>query len=298
MITRLERAQKRASRFLVTLVIVAAVSKDHLLGIIEAGGSELSGHQTSGEPKGDGPTAASAAHGVVVRVTKPPSAGDQKLPTPHAAVSQTINRIRALFVVALICFYALLEYMVEMSVAKLRFVRRFVMGGTDIEDYWLDVVFQSDKVIGGGLIHIQYRAGEYLLEGRDFDANQQWTGWFATEISQYEDKCLLYKYRALRPGEREEGTGHGEYNFNNGVERLPTHYFGHFYEDRNNRRYYVYGERLSVFLPDKKKRRELTQPARVAELVAEFIKQRSPILPVGKESMPPQGRPFSTTPSA
>jgi hypothetical protein len=82
-----------------------------------------------------------------------------------------------------------------------------------------------------GLVQIYYEDGTYKMDGRQFDSGGVWTGWFRTEISRYDERSLIYKYRALRPDIDEDSTGHGEYNFSSKADGNLTHFYGHFYED-------------------------------------------------------------------
>jgi hypothetical protein len=295
MIERLEKAREWVSHFLVALVIVAA-AKDHVFEALPTFGlSDEQANEPNTQPKDN--TSSSDKRDITNKKSK--HHNNAKLDTDitnkkpkHNNDVISVNRkqiVLTLYVISLIFIYAVLETATEFSISRVRFVRRVIMGGEDIEDGWLDIVFHSDEVIGGGFIRIYYHSDGYKIEGRDFTPNHIWTGWFTSELTRYRESCLLFKYRALRPGIKEDGTGHGEYNFAGDQSGHLTHYFGHFFEDRDNKRYYVYGERTSVYLPDRKLRKELLKPDKMAELVAKFMEDRKNVLPI--TDLAPEKRP-------
>jgi hypothetical protein len=257
MIVRLQHAREWASRLFVSLVIIAAVVKDHVF-------------EALGKPSGDAASEASAAATEKAAVTA------LSLPSPLIPIA---------YILALILLYALLETLVDVAIDGSRTVRRLLMGDEDIEGYWLDVVFQSDGVVSGGVVNIYYEDGLYKIEGRDFDETGVWRGWFATELSLYDSRYLSFKYRSIRPGATEDGTGHGQYNFTSGGAHRLTHFFGYFFEDRNARRFYLYGERLSDFVGPSADIKQAMKSTAIPPLVARFIDERRSALPVVPEAV-------------
>jgi hypothetical protein len=260
MIHRLERYRAWVSRFLVALIVVAAVAKDHVFEAATNLGTHVEQVVLGEEPQ-------------VSNVS-----GQQG--SSHRSNNGANN---LLAIVILVILYAVLEIAAEFSISKVGFIRRAIMGSSDIEGCWLDIVFQSDQIISGGFVIMYYdeEGKGYRVEGRDFDVDGIWKAWFTTEITRYDNETLSYKYRAVRPGVKVDGTGHGQFNFSSDNKGM-THYLGYFYEDRNNRRFYVYGERLSTYIPNRRERRRRSKPDQLAALVTQFIKDRKGVLPIHK----------------
>jgi hypothetical protein len=244
MIERLEKAREWGSRLLVSFVIVAAVAKDYVFAAVLKG-----------------PPADPHALGQVT----------------HASVPMYVS---AIYILALIFIYSTLEVAADAAIDGSRRVRRWLMGKDDIEGYWLNIVYQSDRIIAGGVLYIYYENRSYKMEGRDFDLDGVWRGWFGTDISRYSNRCLSYKYHALRPGPRDDGTGHGENNFTSGGPGSIRQFDGYFFEDRNERRFYVHGERLLDFIDDTDDLRSAMSAISVPPLVARFIDERKDAMPV------------------
>ena len=235
MIRRLEQGREVASRLIVSGVIIAAISKDHVFHQIEA-----------------------------LSLTLP---------------EKTLGLI---YVVALIFLDIGLEAATDFAIDSQRWVRRLIMGSQDIEGYWLDVVYHSDRIISGGLVRYFYEDRTYKVSGRDFDEAGQWFGWWESEISAYEAGRLDYKFRALRPGGGNDATGHGENHFSSNDRELSRQYDGYYFEGRNDRRFYVHGERLEDFLKSQKlSMNEALKAVRIPGLVKAFVESRKPALPLG-----------------
>lgn len=235
MVERLENARTWLTRLIVSLVLLAALSKDVVFDLAGAWAS----------------TGANSAF------------------------------YQAIYIIGLILIYAALEGLTGLAIDKFRFVRRLLMGHEDIEGYWLDVVYQSDKIIAGGLIVIAYEDRSYKISGRDFDENGALSAWFSSEISHFEQGRYRFTYRSMRPRPARDGTGHGEHQFSGSGYKRFVQYDGHYFEARGTRRFYVHGERLSDFVKSRKMSlREAMKPNNIPPLVDAFIDARRAALPL------------------
>jgi hypothetical protein len=144
----------------------------------------------------------------------------------------------------------------------------------EIEGIWLGVVMLSDELIGGAWIVIESKDGMYVIEGDDFDRNGKMAGTFKTMLSEFDDGELQYKYKILKLGDRGEKTGHGVYRFHGSGSHKVWNFDGNFYEDQHERRFYTYGERLKVFIPNRPEYRRLRRPENRPELILKFIEDR------------------------
>jgi hypothetical protein len=249
MIYRLHAVRGWISKLLVVTVIVAAVFKDKI-------------YEWQTDVFGD-----------VVVVKQGPGSGE---PQGKTIINEKHVRTIVLIIV-LIIFYGIAETAVEASFDKSRVVRKVAMGKSDIEDVWLDIVYLSDKVIGGGYIVISYDEGKYRLDGEDFNENGYRTGDFESTISDYDNHTLLFKYIAHRGGGKGRSSGHGEYKFSGDGHGKFSCLSGHFYEDGSTDHFYIYGERLKYIISNVSgnnntaKSRKQTQ--RRAELVKKFLEE-------------------------
>lgn len=133
------------------------------------------------------------------------------------------------------------------AIDRLRFVRRLLSGGNDIEGDWVDVITDAtnpDQIVKAEYCRIRFRQGGYILSGDTWTLDGQWRGNFVTSGgASYIDRVLEYHYRT---GLRTVG-GFGVLILTP-IDSLPSDWFGRYAEEGSRTIFTTRGKRISTKL--------------------------------------------------
>lgn len=149
-------------------------------------------------------------------------------------------------------------------VDHLRFVRRLLAGEDDIEGYWVDVdinLDNPDQIRFVEFCKIWYRKGQYIISGDSWTVDGAWVQEFSSIGGIYENKTLIYAYRAAFT----PVGGYGVITFSPHDSR-PTDFMCRYQDDNSRTRHITRGRRIAAgsrnLSPDQRR-----------ELALEFAKQ-------------------------
>jgi hypothetical protein len=217
MIERLNRGRDRVRTVIVLICIVALAFKQELLAYVQ---SHIGQIRLIAEPK---PNLFSVPLGDTV---------------PKAVEFGHLEVVIPL--IAVIIFFVVAERAADISIDKVRFVRRMLLGRYDVEGRWIDIVYKNRAAVSGGIVDIRYRKGTYSICGYDYKPNGEKGDTFESDSSLYEQGVLRYSFVQHR---KNKG-GNATYRFSIQGFFGPRYFEGEFYNNGDSSHYEVFGHRI------------------------------------------------------
>ena len=227
MIEKLESAREKIHKIVVIACIVAVVFKDDIKKII------AEGVRSSINPK---------------------------------LILFDIDPVNVLIALSVIFVYIIIESLTDVFIDNIKGIRKLIMRKDDIESFWIDVVFDSQRVVGLGFFEIRYYQGSYVVEGIAYDHDMKRFGVWMSKISSYKDRIFEFVYDASRYNVGiKSKCGYGKYYFTRAGYKKVNSIDGYFCEEGSSEVFFVIGKRVKI---DKSK---LDEPEYVENILKEYL---------------------------
>lgn len=135
------------------------------------------------------------------------------------------------------------DWLAELAIEKLRWVRRLLSGKDDIEGDWVNIVVDSAQpgmIIAAEYCRFRYTKGRYEASGDTWNLEGKWVSDFVSEASSFNGRELEFYYKQ---GIDRVG-GYGVVRFGP-ADSLPSTFFCRYIDEQTRTPHITRGRRLS-----------------------------------------------------